>query len=366
MKRYLKVLGMVVVFSVFVLSLVSDAVDFKEAIIGKWFEDKGDKQLEFFKEGTVIMDGTPVDYKFIDDNRISLDFVSIRIVYEVSKEGNLILNDGEVNKYLTEKAKEAQIKAEEKRENAELGKRFTVSDLTILDKDTKLMWTRDADIAGKEMKWEEAFKIISEAVDPDAIIKFGASIDPEQKDELRPVFESQSPKGATYFVSFEALSENDMPVIITQNEFMRRMKDMSKLGGGGMGFYGDMPDSYNLVINSNHPLIQKIQESKDKKLGEKITRLNEEIKPVEAKRDKLQKEQDKKKEDEVKQEEKDKLAGLNKQLNELKDKKKEMLTDFGQKNKIVKQVIDLALLANNMLKGQSLTEFVKRSVDLIK
>ena len=160
MKRYLKVLGMVVVFSVFVLSLVSDAVDFKEAIIGKWFEDKGDKQLEFFKEGTVIMDGTPVDYKFIDDNRISLDFVSIRIVYEVSKEGNLILNDGEVNKYLTEKAKEAQIKAEEKRENAELGKRFTVSDLTILDKDTKLMWTRDADIAGKPMTWDNAFKFI--------------------------------------------------------------------------------------------------------------------------------------------------------------------------------------------------------------
>ncbi len=187
----------------------------------------------------------------------------------------------------------------------------------------------------------------------------------DQKDDLRPVFESQAPAEANYFVTFEDLSEDDMPVVITQSEFMRRMKDMSKLGGG-MGFYGDMPDSFSLVVNSNHVLVQKILESKDKKVGDKVAKIKEEIKPVEEERSKLQKFQEGKKEEEIKQEEKDKLAEIEKKVDELNNKKKELLTGFGKKNKIVKQVIDLALLANNMLKGESLTEFVKRSVDLIK
>ncbi|MFC2136748.1 molecular chaperone HtpG [Bacteroidota bacterium] len=195
--------------------------------------------------------------------------------------------------------------------------------------------------------------------------KYESKLTEEQKNDLRPVFEAHVPANGNYFVMVEDLNENDQPVIITQSEFMRRMKDMSQLGGG-MNFYGEMPDSYNLVVNANHPLVNKVLEAKDKKVGEKVSAVAEELKPVEKEKEKVSKAQEGKKDEEIKQEEKDKLTDLEKKAEELSNKKKDLLTGFGKKNKIVKQMIDLALLANNMLKGEALTEFVKRSVDLIK
>ncbi len=188
----------------------------------------------------------------------------------------------------------------------------------------------------------------------------------EDKDQLTHMFESQLPGFANFTVAFENLREDDDPIMITQSEFMRRMKDMAAMGGGGMNFYGEMPDSYNVVLNTNHRLIEKVLEQKDKKVGAKVSKILEELKPFEEEKVALEKAKEGKKEEEINQEEKDKLTDVDKKIEEVKGKKKEVLVKYGSENKYVKQLIDLALLANNMLKGEDLTKFVKRSVDLIK
>ena len=192
-----------------------------------------------------------------------------------------------------------------------------------------------------------------------------SNLSAEEKNQLSQMFESQLPKSGSFTVSFENMKENDDPILITQSEFMRRMKDMAAMSGG-MNFYGELPDSYNLVINSNHKLLAKIIEQKDKKVGSKIAKLLDELKPLETEKDEISKQQKDKKEEEINQAEKDKLSDVEKKIEELKNKKKEVLESYGKENKLVKQLIDLALLANNMLKGEDLTKFVKRSVDLIK
>ncbi len=188
----------------------------------------------------------------------------------------------------------------------------------------------------------------------------------EQQTELTSVFRSQLPSEGTYIVMFEPMGENDNPVMITQNEFMRRMKDMSQLGGGGMGFYGDLPDSYNLVVNSNHLLIENIAKDVDEKLKDELASVKKEISEAEAEKTALEKLKEGKKEEEIPQEEKDKANELDKKLEELNKKKETLLENYGKENKLVKQLIDLALLANNMLKGPALDKFVKRSVELIE
>ena len=186
-----------------------------------------------------------------------------------------------------------------------------------------------------------------------------------EQQELTTVFESQLPGGANFMVSFENLGENEQPVLITQSEWTRRMKEMSELGGGP-NFYGEMPDSFSLVVNANHPLVNKVKESKEKSTGKKIADLDEKLKPFEEEKSSLEKEKEGKKEEEVSQEQKDKLEEVGKMITEFEENKKTVLTEYGRKNKIVKQMIDLALLSNNMLKGEELVKFVKRSVELIK
>lgn len=186
----------------------------------------------------------------------------------------------------------------------------------------------------------------------------------EQQQELTPVFKGPLSDGDKFVVIFESLNETDNPMMITQSEYMRRMKDMSELGGG-MSFYGTLPESYNLVVNSNHPLILRIAEEKDKKVGPQVAKLKEKIIPIEATRSELEKANEGKKEEEIKQEEKDRIADLQSKLNGLEEKKEKILNEFGKKNKLVKQLIDLALLSNNMLKGEELNKFVKRSIELM-
>ncbi len=193
-----------------------------------------------------------------------------------------------------------------------------------------------------------------------------SKISEEDKSQLTQMFENQLPTFATFTVSFENLKEDADPVMVTQSEFMRRMKDMSAMGGGGMNFYGDLPDSYNLVLNSNHRLVEKIIEQKEKKVGAKISKIIEEVKPFEDEKVTLEKAKEGKKEEEINQSEKDKLTDVEKKIEEVNNKKNEILNKYGVENKYVKQLIDLALLANNLLKGEDLTKFVKRSVDLIK
>ncbi|VAW14244.1 Chaperone protein HtpG [hydrothermal vent metagenome] len=189
----------------------------------------------------------------------------------------------------------------------------------------------------------------------------------EQKQELSPVFQAVCPENtdASFIVDFQDLGENSSPIVITRNEFMRRMKDMSQIQGG-MNFYGDLPENLNLVVNIAHPLVKKVMEDKTKKLGIKIEKLNEELSSIKAERENLEKAKEGKKDEEIPQADKEKLDELNAKIAKLEETKRNKLSDFGKKNKLAKQMVDLALLANGMLKGENLDKFVKRSVELIK
>ncbi len=195
--------------------------------------------------------------------------------------------------------------------------------------------------------------------------KFESKLTKEEEENLSVVFQSQLPDNATFLVNFEAMSETANPTVVTQNEFMRRMKDMSKMGGEA-SFYGNLPDSFNLIVNSNHNLVSKLNEKLHKSLDKELEKINEEKAVINSEIDALNTLQKDKKEEEIPQEEKDKREELNKKLQEIEDKKRKILEKFGKKQKLVKQLIDLGLLANNMLKGESLSKFVKRSIELIK
>ena len=188
-----------------------------------------------------------------------------------------------------------------------------------------------------------------------------------QKDELISIFKSQIPTidKTEFIVTFEQLSEKTNPVFITQNEFMRRMKEMSALQGGMMGFYGDMPDSYNLVVNTAHPLVNQILSDEEIATKENIAPVYDELSAVESKQKALKDSHKDKKEEEIPVEEKSELDTLSNQITTLKDRKVEILREYATSNKQVRQLIDLALLANNMLKGEALANFVKRSVELM-
>ena len=195
----------------------------------------------------------------------------------------------------------------------------------------------------------------------------GVELTWEQKEELSPVFQAVCPedKDFTFIVDFQDLSENGAPMVITRAEFMRRMKDMSQMQGG-MNFYGDMPESLNLVVNIAHPLVKKVMDSKDKKLGTQLEKLGVELSTKKLEVTDLEKAKEGKKDEEIPQADKEKLDDINKELSKLEETKRGKLSDFGKKNKLAKQMVDLALLANGMLKGADLDKFVKRSVELIK
>ena len=192
------------------------------------------------------------------------------------------------------------------------------------------------------------------------------SLSSDNQEDIRTVIKPLLPEKSNFYVQFENLSELSAPMLITQNEFMRRMKDMSAMGGGGMSFYGEMPDSYNLVVNTNHPLVNRIIEDKEKYMGAELSKLNEELKPVTEQLDEIEKAIKDKKDEEIPTEQKDKRDSLNARVNEIKSRREEILKAYGMKNDLAKQLVDLALLSNNMLKGEDLTKFVKRSVELIK
>ena len=187
------------------------------------------------------------------------------------------------------------------------------------------------------------------------------------QDELSPVYEAQTSQDVgSFWIQFEALSKDELPVVITQSEHMRRMKEMGKLGGPEVNLYNNLPNHYNLVVNTTHPITKQIIDDKDKTLGEELKKINEELKPVNSDIEALEKLSKDKKEEEIPQEEKDKKDSLQKKINDLEGKKTDILKKYGKDNKLVKQVIDLALLANNLLKGEDLTKFVKRSVSFIE
>jgi molecular chaperone HtpG len=190
----------------------------------------------------------------------------------------------------------------------------------------------------------------------------------EQQNDLKKIFEANLPAGdnENYIVTFEPLAENDTPVMITQNEFMRRMKDMSAMGGGGFNIYGQMPDSYSLVVNSNHPIVNSINLAKSTEIDAQLQPLNDELKSLNAQKGKLESETEGKKDEEITQSHKDEIAEITKKIETADKNKNEILSNFGKSHNPVKQLIDLALLSNNKLKGESLAAFVRRSVELLK
>lgn len=168
-----------------------------------------------------------------------------------------------------------------------------------------------------------------------------------------------------FTVQFEPMDEGEAPMLITQSEFMRRMKEMSQFGGGGMNFYGDLPDSYNLVVNSNHEQVLKLAGEAEVALGENLTAIRKEVSELKEQVEFLEKEHSSKKPEEIAQAEKDDLTELRKTLTEKESGMSAMLAGYGKESDLARQLTDLALLANNMLKGEELSAFIKRSVKLL-
>jgi molecular chaperone HtpG len=189
----------------------------------------------------------------------------------------------------------------------------------------------------------------------------------EEKQELSPIFQgvtSESDK-TSFIVDFKDLGANGNPIVITRNEWMRRMKDMSQFQNG-MGFYGDMPENLNLVVNTAHPLVKEILKKKEEEMDDILMPLQEEIKAKKGEVELLEAGRKDKKWDEIPQEDKDKLEAVRKELSDLEESKRNRIKEFGRNNTLAKQLVDLALLANGLLKGADLDKFVKRSVEMIR
>ncbi len=194
-----------------------------------------------------------------------------------------------------------------------------------------------------------------------------SNLSEDESANLSSVFRSQMPKmeKTEFMVEVQSLGADARPVMMTQNEYMRRMKEMSRFQPG-MNFYAQMPDTMNLVLNSDHPLVKRVLDDCKSSTEEALKPVESEIKGQEARLAAIRQQQEKKKADELTQEEKDDKANTEKAVQEQKDKKQQILADYAKGNSIVHQLIDLALLQNGMLKGEALDKFLQRSVDLIK
>ncbi len=217
----------------------------------------------------------------------------------------------------------------------------------------KTTFTRvDADVIDRLIQKEDTKRELLEA---------------ERADKLTSIFNSQMPRTdkVDYHVEAQPLGEDQLPVMITQSEYMRRMKEMARLQPG-MSFYGDMPDMYTLVLNTDAPLIKQVLEDSETATKEEISPVEAEIRGLSARQAVLRQEQEKKKPEEVTQEEKDDLKKCGEDIQEENKKKNDILKAYADGNERVHQLIDLALLQNGMLRGEALTRFVKRSVTMIK
>lgn len=195
----------------------------------------------------------------------------------------------------------------------------------------------------------------------------GEKLGENDADTLTQAFQSQMPKveKAEFMVNVEPLGETAQPIVATQNEYMRRMKEMSQYQQG-MGFYAQMPDTYTIVLNSDHAIIKQILNESNASTAEKLQPIRSEIKGLQAREAALRQEQGKKKPEEVTQNEKDELKNTEEELTKQRNEKNTVIADYAKNNNAIHQLIDLALLQNGLLKGAALDKFIKRSVDLIK
>ena len=195
------------------------------------------------------------------------------------------------------------------------------------------------------------------------------SLTSEQQDIMRPVFESQMPTDEKihYHISFEAMAADAQPVVITQNEFMRRMKEMAATSGGDMSrFYGQMPDNFTITVNGNHPIVLDILGEVESAYGDKLRTIGKKITAAEQEESRFEETVKGKRDEDLTAEEKEMRESLSKHIVELRQERDARLEEIGKQNKKVRQIIDLALLSNGMLKGKNLTEFIQRSISLIE
>ena len=192
------------------------------------------------------------------------------------------------------------------------------------------------------------------------------SLSEEQREALQEIFKSQMPKleKAEFMVTLEALGAQANPVVLTQSEYMRRMREMSAMQPG-MAFYGEMPDSYNLVLNTDHALVQDILAGEEAACSEKLQPIQADMKGWKALQADLREAQNKKKADEITEAEKEDMTNTNQKITGLREEINQILDEYAASNKKVSQLIDLALLSNGMLKGEALSNFIKRSVEMI-
>ena len=221
-----------------------------------------------------------------------------------------------------------------------------------------------------EQKFEKSrFTRVDSDVIDNLIIKEdkkGETLEAGKQEALSAVFKSQLPKleKVEFNITAQALGENSSPVMITQSEYMRRMKEMANIQAG-MSFYGEMPDMFNLVLNSDHKLVKEVLADEEKECDSVVVPIQQEMNDVDKRRNELKDKQKGKKDEEISTAEKDEVNGLDQKWEELKTKKDEVFAGYAAKNKVVRQLIDLALLQNGMLKGEALNNFVKRSIELI-
>ena len=185
----------------------------------------------------------------------------------------------------------------------------------------------------------------------------------EQRNMLTGIFNSQIPTvdNAQFIVSFEAISETASPIVITQNEYMRRMKEMAAFQPG-MNFYGEMPDSYNLIINTEHPLIVKVRNDADANVAEKLAPISKAITDNNSKITALR---DANKDKTLSEDDNANIKSLEEAVKQLRDEETALLSTYASSQSTIKQLVDLALLSNGLLKGEELNSFINRSIALL-
>lgn len=196
--------------------------------------------------------------------------------------------------------------------------------------------------------------------------KSSVALNEQQREVMTTVFKSQIPviEKSDFLVMFEPVGATAQPIVITQNEFMRRMKDMAAIQPG-MAIYGELPDSYNLIVNTEHPLTQRIIADTESSCKEQLTPILDELNTVNAEITRLQEAKKDKKDEEIPVADKEALKSAEEKAKELRAKESDVLKSYADKNPLVRQLVDLALLSNNMLKGEALSNFIKRSVEIL-
>ena len=236
-----------------------------------------------------------------------------------------------------------------------------------------LLMDGQLDVAMVSMLEQKLEKCRFTRVDSDVVDRLIAKDEPkgeelatEKKDILSSVFRSQLPqmKKVEFNVEAQAMGENGAPIMITQSEYMRRMKEMANIQAG-MSFYGEMPDMYNVVLNSDHKLVKQVLTDTNDACSEELLPIETSIATLNFEQSELRKKQDGKKQDEIPQADKEALSDVEKKLADEKSKKEAVLSKYAGGNKVVRQLVDLALLQNNMLKGEALDNFIKRSIEMI-